>query len=166
MFLNRTDAATRLAEALAHHSREPVSVWAVAGSGVLTGTVVATALNARLQTVDTSGCGYMEGDAAAHLPVKRTVPAEIAIVVDEGMVSGETMLRAIGQVRRTHPVRIIAAVPAATSHAVRRVRGTADEVLVLLEMADGLEDLASCYREFEPISGGVNGIRTSEPAKQ
>ncbi|MFC1865922.1 phosphoribosyltransferase [Chloroflexota bacterium] len=56
---------------------------------------------------------------------------KIAIVVDDGLASGYTMMAAIESVRRRQPKHIIAAVPAASATAVREVEKTADRVITV-----------------------------------
>lgn len=59
------------------------------------------------------------------------VKDKIAIVVDDGLASGYTMMAAIESVRRRQPKYIIAAVPAASAAAVRTVEKTADKVITV-----------------------------------
>ena len=56
---------------------------------------------------------------------------KIAIVIDDGLASGYTMMAAIESVRRRQPKHIIAAVPAASATAVREVEKTADRVITV-----------------------------------
>jgi len=56
---------------------------------------------------------------------------KIAIVVDDGLASGYTMMAAIESVRRRQPKHIIAAVPAASAAAVKNVEKTADRVVTV-----------------------------------
>ncbi|WP_332445562.1 phosphoribosyltransferase [Dehalococcoides mccartyi] len=57
-----------------------------------------------------------------------------AIIIDDGLASGYTMLAAIESVRRKKPARIVAAVPAASATARKLVEKAADEVITV---ADG-----------------------------
>ena len=56
---------------------------------------------------------------------------KIAIIVDDGLASGYTMMAAIESVRRRQPKHIIAAVPAASAAAVKTVEKTADRVITV-----------------------------------
>ena len=60
------------------------------------------------------------------------VKDKIAIVVDDGLASGYTMMAAIESVRRRQPKHIIAAVPAASAAAVKEVEKTADRVITVV----------------------------------
>ncbi|MFH1662748.1 MAG: phosphoribosyltransferase family protein [Chloroflexota bacterium] len=60
------------------------------------------------------------------------VKDKIAIVVDDGLASGYTMMAAIESVRRRQPKHIIAAVPAASAAAVKSVEKTADRVITVV----------------------------------
>ena len=52
-----------------------------------------------------------------------------AILVDDGLATGYTMLAAIRAVREQHPARIVVAVPVAPSETVELLRPEADEVV-------------------------------------
>lgn len=152
-FKDRTDAAKRLAAALVHRSTDCSVVYAIPHAGVVTGNIVADALHVPLRVATEAGYAA----ETAHLreiyeAARPAVPAETAIIVDDGMITGETMARAIAEVRKTNPQRIIVAVPAATTRAVQRVQSLADETSVLFEMPEGMNDLASCHSELDPVS--------------
>lgn len=152
-FRDRTDAATRLAAALLHRRADGTVVYAIPHAGVWTGSIVANALQVPLRVATEAGCAA----ESAHLreiyeAAKPAVPAEIAIIVDNGMFTGETMTRAIAEVRKTDPQKIIVAVPAATAKAVQRVQSLADETLVLIDIPEGVTDLANCHVELAPVS--------------
>jgi predicted phosphoribosyltransferase len=57
------------------------------------------------------------------------VAGKTAIIVDDGLASGYTMMAAIESVRRRRPARIIVAVPVASELAVRMVSKAADRVV-------------------------------------
>ena len=54
------------------------------------------------------------------------------IVIDDGLASGYTMMAAIESVRRRQPKRVIAAVPAASATAVKKVEKIADRVVTVV----------------------------------
>jgi len=155
-FKDRIDAANRLAEGLRLRRMEYSVVYAIPPAGVVTGEIVAKALGVPLRVA--TDVGYAE--ESAHLSeiyhsAYPAVPAQIVVIVDEGMISGDSMARAIAQVRKTKPQRIIVAVPAATPKSRRRVESLADETVVLHEIPEGTEDLTSCHEALEPISHNV-----------
>ncbi len=54
---------------------------------------------------------------------------KIVIIVDDGLASGYTMMAAVESVRRRRPKEIVAAIPAASAMAVKRVEKVADRVV-------------------------------------
>jgi len=56
---------------------------------------------------------------------------KIAIIVDDGLASGYTMMAAVESVRRRRPKEIVAAVPAASATAVKQVERVADRVVTV-----------------------------------
>lgn len=59
------------------------------------------------------------------------ITGKTAIVVDDGLASGYTMMAAIESVRSRGPKKVIAAVPAASAQAVKTVEKTADAVVTV-----------------------------------
>jgi putative phosphoribosyl transferase len=60
----------------------------------------------------------------------------IAIVVDDGLATGETMIAALHAVRSRKPSRLVCAVPVAAPDSLRRVAPYADDVVCLHAPAD------------------------------
>ncbi len=54
-----------------------------------------------------------------------------AIVVDDGMATGATMIAALRAVRAMRPDRVVAGIPLAPPDSVERLRGEADDVICL-----------------------------------
>lgn len=54
-----------------------------------------------------------------------------ALIVDDGMATGATMVAAVRAVRASRPLRVVVAVPVASRSAVDLVRSYADEVICL-----------------------------------
>ena len=93
---------------------------------------------------------------AARLPfVLRAVVGHPAvdevIVVDDGIATGSTMSAAIELLRKRKAVRIVVAAPVAPHDTIRRLRGEADEVVVLLEPADFMA-VGRWYEDFSQTS--------------
>lgn len=61
-----------------------------------------------------------------------SVSEKIAIIVDDGLASGYTMLAAVESIRRKRPTEIVAAVPAASALAVKKVEKVADRVVTVV----------------------------------
>ena len=59
------------------------------------------------------------------------VAGKTAIIVDDGLAAGYTMMAAIESVRRRRPARIVVAVPVASELAVRKVEKVADRVVTV-----------------------------------
>lgn len=82
-------------------------------------------------------------------------PPEVAgrtvIVVDDGIATGSTMSAAIELLRKRKAGRIVVAVPVAPHDTIRRLRGEADEVIVLLEPADFMA-VGRWYVDFSQTS--------------
>ncbi|MBI2860391.1 MAG: phosphoribosyl transferase [Chloroflexi bacterium] len=55
-----------------------------------------------------------------------------AIIVDDGLASGFTMLAAVGSVRNRRPREIVVAVPVASAAAVKQLEGVADRVVACI----------------------------------
>ncbi len=60
------------------------------------------------------------------------VTGKTAIVVDDGLASGYTMMAAVESLRRRHPKQIVVAVPAAPADAVKNVEKIADKVVTVI----------------------------------
>jgi predicted phosphoribosyltransferase len=57
------------------------------------------------------------------------VVGHTAILIDDGLATGSTMLAAVQALRQLRPARIVVAVPTAAAETCRRIRAAADEVL-------------------------------------
>ena len=64
------------------------------------------------------------------------VAGRTAIIVDDGVATGATMLAALRATRRRGPARLVLAVPVASPDALRRLRREADETVCLDTPAD------------------------------
>lgn len=59
------------------------------------------------------------------------VNGKTAIIIDDGLASGFTMMVAVESVRRRRPEKIVVAIPATSEAALAKVRKVADEVVTL-----------------------------------
>jgi putative phosphoribosyl transferase len=73
-----------------------------------------------------------------------------AIVVDDGIATGATMLAALHAVRRRKPARIVLAVPVAPEGALDRLRPEADQILCL-DTPDDFMAVGQFYRQFPQL---------------
>jgi putative phosphoribosyl transferase len=74
-----------------------------------------------------------------------------AILVDDGLATGSTMLAAIRHVRSLEPARVIVAVPVGSGGACKRLREEADD-LVCPAMPEFFFAVGEWYREFPQVS--------------
>ena len=76
---------------------------------------------------------------------------KIAILVDDGVATGSTMLMAIELVKEKHPEKIVIAVPVAPPDTVKKLKDSADEVIDLLE-PQGFMAIGQYYIDFGQVS--------------
>lgn len=79
------------------------------------------------------------------------VRGKVAIIVDDGLASGYTMLAAVESVKRRRPREIIVAVPAASSVALEKVKASA-RVLTLAEGTGPRFTVSDYYRHWHDVS--------------
>jgi putative phosphoribosyl transferase len=75
----------------------------------------------------------------------------VAIIVDDGLATGSTMIAALHDVRQRAPAQLICAIPVASQDAYRRVSAYADKV-VCLQVPEEFYAVAQYYREFDQVS--------------
>jgi hypothetical protein len=74
----------------------------------------------------------------------------VAIVVDDGIATGASMIAALHSVRARKPARLVCAVPVAAPESLEQLRPYADEV-VCLEAPGSFRAVGQYYREFPQI---------------
>lgn len=83
----------------------------------------------------------------------RTAPMDIhrktAIVVDDGIATGRTILATLEMLRNRQPGKLIVAVPVASAQAAERIRQEVDE-LVCLYTPSLFYGVGKFYRDFSP----------------
>ena len=80
------------------------------------------------------------------------VKGKTAIIVDDGLASGYTMLAAVESVKRRQPARIIVAVPAASEDAVALVAKAANKVITVATAHVPKFYIADYYRYWNELS--------------
>ena len=75
---------------------------------------------------------------------------KIAIVVDDGLATGHTMLAAIKHVKSKSPKKIIVAIPVAAQDSYEKVKAISDEV-ICLHVPIFFSAVGSFYHEFEQL---------------
>ncbi|HAD14553.1 MAG TPA: phosphoribosyltransferase [Saprospirales bacterium] len=76
---------------------------------------------------------------------------QILIIVDDGIATGNTLMAAIGMLRRQEPARIVVAVPVAPSDSIQRLKDVADEV-VCLHIPGNFYGVGAFYDNFDQVS--------------
>jgi predicted phosphoribosyltransferase len=74
----------------------------------------------------------------------------IAIVVDDGLATGATMIAALHAVRARKPARLVCAVPVAAPESLEKVRPYADE-MVCLDAPPGFHAVSQFYGSFPQV---------------
>jgi putative phosphoribosyl transferase len=89
---------------------------------------------------------------ALYTPARAPVdPAgRIAIVVDDGIATGASMIAALHAVRAKKPARLVCAVPVAPAASLEQIRPYADE-LVCLETPEEFMAVSQFYRHFAQV---------------
>ncbi len=77
---------------------------------------------------------------------------KIAIIVDDGLASGFTMIAAIRSLRKYNPVRIVVAVPVSSADALREVTPYTDEIICLISRETHIFAVADFYEEFPDLT--------------
>jgi putative phosphoribosyl transferase len=106
---------------------------------------------------------YLELEKAAQLEMLRKRRAQytparppidpkgrVAIVVDDGLATGSTMIAALHAARAKAPARLVCAVPVAAADSLERVRPYADEV-VCLAAPENFYAVGQFYRDFQQV---------------
>jgi putative phosphoribosyl transferase len=199
VFVDRIDAAQRLARALAQYRGQNPLVLAIPRGSVPMGKIIAAALGGELDVVlvkklrapfspefavgaiDESGWAYVAShvreagadDAylareqaqqlallrqrrAQYTPARAPIDAagRVAIVIDDGLATGATMIAALHSVRARQPRRLVCAVPVAASHSLEAVAPFADEV-VCLQTPIEFQAVGQFYRSFPQIEDEI-----------
>lgn len=106
---------------------------------------------------------YLESEAARELELLRARRAaytpgraaadakgRVAIVVDDGLATGATMVAALHSVRGRGPARLVCAVPVASLHGLNQARALADEVVCLSAPVD-FHAVSQFYASFQQV---------------
>lgn len=89
---------------------------------------------------------------ARYTPHRPPIDAQgrVAIVVDDGLATGATMIAALHAVRAKKPARLVCAVPVAAQDSLAKVTPLADEVVCLQAPAE-FYAVGQFYREFPQV---------------
>lgn len=79
------------------------------------------------------------------------ISGKTAIIVDDGIATGMTMLSAIREIKLQKPAKIVVAVPVAPKDTVKSLSSEADEVTVLLVPDYFAGSIGAYYQSFEQV---------------
>jgi predicted phosphoribosyltransferase len=79
------------------------------------------------------------------------VKDKVAIIVDDGLATGLTMLAAIHEIRKRAPQKVVTAVPVAAADTVHKIRSEVDD-LVVLYIPEWFGAVGAFYQYFPQIS--------------
>lgn len=82
--------------------------------------------------------------------VPHRIEGRTVVLVDDGLISGVAMCAAADDVRRSLPVRVVAAVPVAATEGLERVASHVDEMIYLSTLPP-FNRIADCYESYEWI---------------
>jgi putative phosphoribosyl transferase len=88
-----------------------------------------------------------------YSPLRQPVdPAgRVAIIVDDGLATGATMIAALRATRAKHPAELICAVPVAAPESLEMIRPLADKI-VFLQAPANLLAIGQFYENFDQVS--------------
>jgi putative phosphoribosyl transferase len=76
---------------------------------------------------------------------------KVAIIVDDGVATGLTILLAVSEMRHSHPKKIVVAVPVSSRDAAERIRADADE-LIALDVPFSFVAVGEHYEQFPQLN--------------
>jgi predicted phosphoribosyltransferase len=90
---------------------------------------------------------------AVFLQGRSPIPVKdkIAIIVDDGLATGLTMLAAIHEIRKRFPQKIVVAVPVAAAETADKLRSQVDDLIVLY-IPEWLGAIGAFYERFDQVS--------------
>ncbi|MBI2144634.1 phosphoribosyltransferase [Candidatus Woesearchaeota archaeon] len=93
------------------------------------------------------------------------VKGKTAIIVDDGMATGHTVLAALRAVKKRLPKKVIVAVPVASNQAAGLARAEAGE-LVCLNVPEWFMAVGEFYRDFPQLTDEevINCLKKAKPA--
>jgi predicted phosphoribosyltransferase len=80
-----------------------------------------------------------------------SIEGKVAIIVDDGVATGHTIVAAIKIIRKKNPSKIVLAVPVSSKDALEKIKQLADETICLLQPTD-FSGIAAFYEDFNQVS--------------
>lgn len=84
-------------------------------------------------------------------PEQQMIQGKTAILVDDGIATGFTMMAAIQEIRRREPRQVIVAIPVAPYDSVQALKALADEVVSLYVDYAFLGAVGAYYEDFRQV---------------
>ena len=78
------------------------------------------------------------------------IKGRIAIIIDDGLATGATMIAALHAIRAHEPAKLICAVPVAPADTLDRVSQLADE-MICLQVPNNFRSVGQFYRHFPQV---------------
>ena len=75
-----------------------------------------------------------------------------AVIVDDLLTTGYTMMAAVVAARKLEPARVVVAVPVGSVDGIERVRGYADDLISLEISTDPAFSASAYYADASPLS--------------
>lgn len=147
-FEDRSHAARVLADELAEHvpALETVFLGLSYGGLVIAGEVART-LRAE---VDSFLCAK-GGDATTFVRVRRMpLRGRVVVAIDDGAATGDTVVRAVGELWKLGPARLVVALPVAPAATCARIQPLVDELICPRRPTEFLA-LKACYAHFPDV---------------
>lgn len=121
------------------------SVFIEKGHEDLSSDEIRRAVTAAQQTLRNRSERFLKGH---HVP---DLAGRTVIIVDDGIATGSTLQAAIRILRGLNPKKVVIAAPIASTHAVRQLRTSADEVVIIHESST-LTSIGEYYRDFTQVT--------------
>ena len=80
-----------------------------------------------------------------------SLKGKTVIIIDDGIATGNTLMSAVGMIRRNQPAKIVIAVPVASKATVDLLADVVDDVVCPL-VPDEFRGVGAVYRDFEQVS--------------
>ncbi|RPI41433.1 MAG: phosphoribosyltransferase [Betaproteobacteria bacterium] len=108
--------------------------------------------DAYIEATKQSQLRLLQRRRATYTPSRAPIDpsGRVAIVIDDGLATGATMIAALHSVRAKGPARLVCAVPVAPAECLERIRPYADEVVCLQTPAD-FYAVGQFYRDFRQV---------------
>jgi putative phosphoribosyl transferase len=141
---------------IGHRFQPEYAVGAIAEDGymVTNPEEIATLDEHWLERAATAELNEAQRRRALFLQGRHPVPVrdKIAIIVDDGLATGLTMLAAIHEIRKREPKKVVVAVPVAAAETVTNLRREVDDLVALQIPRGWFGAIGAFYERFDQVS--------------